>query len=45
LLLSMGKVPNTISITRRTNLCHPTPTAFKMSSLFADHLCFMKPWF
>jgi len=36
LLPTMGKVLNTINITRRANQCHPTPTAVKMSSLFAD---------
>jgi hypothetical protein len=36
LLPTMGKVLNTISITRHANQCHPTPTAVKMSSLFAD---------
>lgn len=37
LLPTMGMVPNTISITRRDNQCHHTPTAVKIiSSLFAD---------
>jgi hypothetical protein len=36
LLPTMGMVPNTISITRGDNQCHPTPTAVKISSLFAD---------
>jgi len=36
----MGKVPNTIRITRHANHCHPTATAVKMSFLFY-RLCFM----
>jgi hypothetical protein len=36
LVPTVRKVPNTINITRCANQCHPTPTAVRVCSLFAD---------